>query len=80
MVKWDFIVTHALKVDPAIPEDYKGRTTIRNKTNMGISNAQFVDEGRNFYCKLDYQNLTTGADLDTIEFVKLETVYGKRNN
>ena len=79
LAKWDFFVTHSLMVDSVLPEDYQGRITIRNKTNMRISNAKFADEGRNFYCTLDYHNLTTGLDLSITKFVKLESVYGKRS-
>ena len=79
MTKWGFYKSPpGMKVESTLPPDYTGRVTVRNRVIMRISNAKFIDEGRIFYCKVDYQNLTTGKDLDLRKFAKLETVYGKK--
>ena len=60
-----------------LPSDYVGRVSVRDPAIMRINNAQFIDDGRDFFCKLRYVNLTTGNDFEILNVVKVQTVYGK---
>ena len=81
LTKWNFFGSP----DSIVPltrltPEFTGRVTVRNVTIMRISKASFADEGREFYCQLDYHNSTaTPQELDIVQIVKVETVYGKQN-
>ena len=66
-----------MKFVNSLPEDYSGRLTVYN-TTLKVTNAEFADEEKDFYCELIYKNQTTGKDESLLKVVKLETVYGKQ--
>ena len=79
LTTWDFFRSPpGMRVITPLPLDYVGRVSVHNLTIMRINNAQFMDDGRDFFCKLSYANLTTGKDFEMFKVVKVEAVYGKQ--
>ena len=67
-----------IEIESIIPPEYDGRIIVRDLSITRIKNANFADEGREFYCRLTYNNHTTDQRMDVVESVKLEIIYGKQ--
>ena len=80
LTTWDFFISPpGMTANSNLPADYVGRISVRDPRTMRISDAKFIDEGRDFYCKLRYINFTTFRLIEIWKVAKVETVYGKQN-